>query len=168
MQGKIINYIKDKGYGFILDSGGNKRFFHISDTLNPIEIDNYKNVEFEATENNKGLSCKQIRVMLSEQNKVFINIGNTNIKCSNIKEFGIGKGIIYNYDYLKPIEPVVPKLPYMGEKEIINVNLKYINGEEEEESIYLYIRTYQGDDLKWKGELSELNIILKKIEEALL
>lgn len=89
MKGKIIKYFESKGFGFILDEKGGKRFFHISDTLSPLDIKEFLYVEFEPAENEKGLTSKKIKITDYKTNKKFINIFDTNIKCSNIKQYGI-------------------------------------------------------------------------------
>jgi len=92
MKGKIIKYVEEKGFGFILDEKAGKRFFHISDTLNPLEIKEQLFVEFEPHESEKGLISTKIRITDSITNTKFIKIYDTNIKCSNIKQFGISQG----------------------------------------------------------------------------
>jgi len=62
MQGRIIKYIKKRGYGFIEDENGDNRFFHITEILNPLEIQINCLVEFNPKENRKGLIATKISI----------------------------------------------------------------------------------------------------------
>jgi len=76
MKGIIIDYIEDKGFGFIMDENQEKRFFHISDIIERRKfLDNIPDyyftdwiertcyvVEFTPTENTKGLNVKDVKL----------------------------------------------------------------------------------------------------------
>lgn len=179
MKGKIIKYFEEKGYGFILDEKGEKRFFHISDTLSPLDIKEYLFVEFEPSKNKKGLSSTNIKITNKSTNTKFINIYDTNIKCSNIKQFGIAKA---NELFFKKSDSFITDLfgvdtstlityedlPELYEFETISLG-KDLRGFEEVEVPYnyLYITTYQGDNYKWKDDLETLEKKLKYIQDSL-
>lgn len=182
MKGKIIKYIEDKGYGFILDENGLKRFFHISDTLSPLDIKLYQMVEFEPEENNKGLVSKKIQITHKNNDTKFITINNTNIKCNNIKQFGISsdKEILYKRNksilalFAGNDEEVIVRyedLPYEtimgpGTRELPTKDTRDYTKIERTYD-YLYITTYQGDNHKLRGNIKELEEKMKYIKEAL-
>lgn len=190
MKGKIIKYMEDKGYGFILDENGLKRFFHISDTLSPLDIKIYQMVEFEPDENEKGLISKKIQIKNTENNNKFIIINNTNIKCSNIKQFGIStdKDIFYKrtvggffglteerveivkYEDLPRLALDVLPGGFNGIPQYHpNSKIKDTNGytKIEQPYDYLYITTYQGENHILRGNKEELEEKIKYIREAL-
>lgn len=178
MKGKIVKYVEEKGYGFILDENGNKRFFHITDTLNPLEIKEYQTVEFEPFENEKGLASKKVE-LINKNRPAFIKIYDTNIKCSNIKQFGISTGTETLFKKNKGIlsglfgndhEEVVrfEDLPARHEIGEIYFGKDTTNYTQIEETFnYLYITTFQGDNYTWKDNLEELKKNLKYIEDSL-
>jgi cold shock CspA family protein len=88
MKGRVIKYFDEKGYGFIKDENGDKRFFHISNVKGIDEITRGSLVKFSPSKNEKGLVCLDIEVLKKPQ---FISVGNTNIKISNIKQFGVAE-----------------------------------------------------------------------------
>jgi cold shock CspA family protein len=90
MKGRVIKYFDEKGYGFIKDENEDKRFFHISNVKGIDEITRGSLVKFSPSKNEKGLICLDIEV-LKEIKPQFISVGNTNIKISNIKQFGVAK-----------------------------------------------------------------------------
>jgi len=159
MKGKIIKYVEEKGFGFILDEKARKRFFHISDTLNPLEIKEQLFVEFEPHEGEKGLSCKKIRMVDNHTNTRFIKLYDTNIKCSNIKQFGIAQDNEYFYREKRGgmiLHNSPGDIPGIGEIEIVPVPYDY-----------LYVTTYQGDNYSWKDSLDSLKKNLKFLEDSL-
>ncbi|OCL90514.1 cold-shock protein [Aliarcobacter thereius] len=181
MNGKIIKYIEEKGYGFILDENGFKRFFHISDTLSPLDIKIHQMVEFEPDENEKGLISKEIQIVHTKHNTKFITINNTNIKCSNIKQFGISSGTDVFYkriikSFFGFTEEKVEILKYEDLPEL-NIEIDDVftlPGKDtkgytkiEEPYDYLYITTYQGNNHKFRGNKEELEEKIKYIKETL-
>lgn len=187
MKGKIIKYTEEKGYGFILDEKGLKRFFHISDTLSPLDIKIYQMVEFEPDENEKGLISKKIQIKDTENNSKFITINDTNIKCSNIKQFGISsdKDIFYKRTtrgFLGLGEEKVEILKYEDLPRMVldvglngmprycsDPNIKDTRGytKVEKPYDYLYITTFQGENHKLRRNREELEEKMKYIREAL-
>ena len=176
IKGKIISYFEDKGYGYILDEKGKKRFFHVSDATKPLEMKTKIMVEFEASENHKGLNAKKIDIIQSNSNSKFIKIFGNNIKCSNIKNFGLAEGVKTLYKRKKGLLNIV--FDNYNEKlytydELPESNSEYSFGNEidfsEFEEVkrkynYLYITTYQDDNYTWEGDLEELEKILEYIE----
>ena len=73
MIGKIMQYNKNKGYGFIIDDGGTKRFFHISNlrtkTIPKIE----DTVTFEPIVLPKGLGATEVRVVRTPGDSAMLN-----------------------------------------------------------------------------------------------
>lgn len=88
MRGRVTNYLDDKGFGFVKDENGENRFFHISNVVGMNDITKGSLVEFSPSKNEKGLICLKINVVKRTKSN-FISVGNTNIKVSNIKEFGV-------------------------------------------------------------------------------
>lgn len=88
MKGKIIKWFKDKGFGFIEDLEGQNRFFHISDVISKEKITQFANVTFTPSKNKRGLTAKDIHVDINRR-PTFIILGDTRIKTSNIKNYGI-------------------------------------------------------------------------------
>lgn len=177
MKGKIIKYIEEKGYGFILDEEGSKRFFHISDTVTPLEIAEQQFVEFEPGETEKGLISKQISITDSQNKSGFIKLYGTNIKASNIKQFGISEGEEKSYkararglfSKVKTYDSIEEVLEAQNLTAVTNAFGEKVADYETVISTYhyLYVTTYQGDNFSWVDSLDELEKNLKSIEEAL-
>ncbi len=55
MRGKIINFKFEKGFGFIEGEDGENYFFHISNVINPMDIEENYSVEFEVKKENSSL-----------------------------------------------------------------------------------------------------------------
>lgn len=91
MKGRIKNYNEQKGFGFILGNDNQDYFFHISDvnTFEPLKRGDF--VEFVPSENKKGQCAKKVKVSSKSQSAKFVQIENTNIRVSNIKNYGIAK-----------------------------------------------------------------------------
>lgn len=173
LQGKVISYFEDKGYGFILDEKGNKRFFHVSDAVKPLEIQSKIMVEFEPSENAKGLSAKNVSIVQSNTGSKFIKVFEKNIKCSNIKDFGIAEDIKILYKRKKDLLDNVfgtnnEKLYHYNELPESDLPPYFIDTssfkEVQKKYFYLYITTYQGDNYTWEKDLKELETTLKYIE----
>lgn len=180
MRGKIIKYIEEKSYGFILDENGDKRFFHISNTIKPLEIQANQMIEFEPLENDKGLTAKNINILdsINKINNKFIKIYDTNIKCNNIKQFGISKEKEFLYKQKKEFFTSI--LFGEGNEKIFTWeelpegtfqkgSESYMDDYTKIEKMhdYLYITTYQGDNYKWRGSLNELQKMIEYIEKNL-
>lgn len=89
MKGRVTKYFAEKGYGFVKDENGNSRFFHVSNVKVGEELlEQGATVTFTPHSNEKGLTCLNIEVAPIHRAK-FISIGNTNLRVSNIKEFGV-------------------------------------------------------------------------------
>lgn len=61
--GKVLNFVAEKGYGFITPNGGGENyFFHIRDLngMSPEEVTNGIQVAFTATRNDKGLIALEV------------------------------------------------------------------------------------------------------------
>lgn len=93
MRGRIKRYFSDKGYGFIAGEDGVDYYFHISNVRTAVQITQGSVVEFDVVrandkKNNKAVNIKIIEV---KDRPLFIEIGNTRLKLSNIKNYGIGR-----------------------------------------------------------------------------
>lgn len=148
-------------------------------------------VEFEPDENEKGLVSKKIQIIdikdNTKNNTKFITINNTNIKCSNIKQFGISsdKDVFYKRtigSFLGLTEERVEILKYEDLPQMAldvfpggikmygsNPNIKDTRGytEIEESYDYLYITTFQGENHKLRGSREELEEKMEYIRESL-
>jgi cold shock CspA family protein len=111
MKGRVTKYFEEKGYGFIEDENGESRFFHFSNVKGMDRLHTGSSVEFSPNQNNRGLICLDIDVLASKT-PTFISVGNTNIKVSNIKQFGVAYS-----DKVKAIKtPIFEKNPEYFEK----------------------------------------------------
>lgn len=84
MNGTIINWFKDKGFGFIKDENGDNRYFHVIKVANPDLIKKDAAVTFEPTTNNKGLSACSVKVIPESK---YIYIAGERLKLTSIKSF---------------------------------------------------------------------------------
>lgn len=87
MEGRVVKFFDNKGYGFITGEDGESYFFHISQLINSQSIDRGDLVYFSPTTSNKGKQARQVNVKETNKKK-FITIGNKRVKLSNIKEYG--------------------------------------------------------------------------------
>ena len=97
MQGRIKNYNKERGFGFIQATDGNDYFFHISNYKEPKEPEVNETVSFETIESDKGLQSINVKKILDTK-PIFISFGDVRIKTSNIKNYGIDFNI---HTYIK-------------------------------------------------------------------
>ncbi|MEQ8153026.1 MAG: cold shock domain-containing protein [Smithellaceae bacterium] len=170
MKGKITNYIEPKGFGFLLDEKGNKRFFHVSNVSNPLDIALGVLVEFEATENAKGLSAIKLAIISTpiQDKKKFINICGTRIKLSNIKQYGISSRSVTETYKIKHeadgfLENTADLLGFLTSGETIFSRTETKN--EDKIIRYLYVKTYQGDNYTWDENETNINTVLKELDE---
>ncbi|CDG47977.1 'Cold-shock' DNA-binding domain-containing protein [Serratia symbiotica SCt-VLC] len=84
MNGKIMTFFEDKGFGFITDENGENHYFHVIKVQNPEMIKKNAAVTFEPTNNAKGPSAFAVKVLASSK---YITIANERIKISSIKSF---------------------------------------------------------------------------------
>lgn len=99
MQGVVIKYVDDKGFGFIKDENKENRFFHISNVISRKEFLENLNyyyysedcnnkcyiVEFNPEQNNKGLTVSNIKLT-----KLYLNDKSLNHKF---------QAIVTDFDY---------------------------------------------------------------------
>ena len=96
MKGRIKMYNENKGFGFILGEDEEDYFFHISKVKSVTDIKRGMIVEFEASSNEKGKLATNIHISKGSMNRPdFIVFGDTRIKTSNIKNYGISKEQVY-------------------------------------------------------------------------
>lgn len=161
MHGFIAKFYIDKGFGFI-KSKDEEFFFHCSDFNENFSPTVGINVSFEIGFNTKGKIAKNIKAQKTEshisqtnnaQQPKFINIDGTNIKLSNIKQYGI---------YKTEIEGKI-NIPNILNALVFD-NKEHLNGK----TVYtLYITSYQGDNYTFKKSLSQLTMIKNKLDMAL-
>lgn len=84
MNGTITTWFEDKGFGFIKDENGDKRYFHVIKVANPDLIKKDAAVTFEPTTNNKGLSAYAVKVVPESK---YIFIAGERLKLTSIKSF---------------------------------------------------------------------------------
>jgi len=85
MQGKIKMYNEVKGYGFIKGVDGKDYFFHCSSIEeNQYEVQQGANVEFLASQNNKGYEAKKIHI---KNTAAFISLDGERVRLSNIRNY---------------------------------------------------------------------------------
>lgn len=84
MNGTIITWSKDKGFGFIKDENGENRYFHVIKVANPDLIKKDAAVTFEPTTNNKGLSAYAVKVTPESK---YIYIAGERLKLTSIKSY---------------------------------------------------------------------------------
>ena len=123
MQGRIIKYIKKRGFGFIEDENGDNRFFHIRDILNPLEIQINRIVEFNPKKNDKGLIATTIFIqetknknqqfseidkekLLKEIKQRVKKIRNYTPKVAVFGDTGVGKSSLCNALFGKDVAPI--------------------------------------------------------------
>jgi cold shock CspA family protein len=89
VKGEIINFYANKGFGFIKGENNKKYFFHISNVINPENIEINSIVKFKEKKDNKGLSALNIEILTPSYEKKdrILKIDRLRIKASNIKEY---------------------------------------------------------------------------------
>lgn len=95
MNGQVRMFNEERGFGFIYGDNGVDYFFHISSVKNVEPITRGTLVEFTPTTNAKGNAAKNVTVIQGQTMRpLFIKLGDTRIKLSNIKDYGIGVGYV--------------------------------------------------------------------------
>jgi len=89
MRGRIVRYNEQKGYGFIRGEDGAERFFHISGVKSFESPSQGMIVEFMSSRNEKGLTATDIRIQVTKDRPAFVVLGDTRIKLTNIKSYGM-------------------------------------------------------------------------------
>lgn len=155
MQGKIIKYIEKRGFGFIEDENLDNRFFHISEILNPLEIEINSLVKFNPQKNNKGLIAKKVTIKSKKtknENKQSINIDKEKLlkkikkrvkkirnytpKVAVFGDTGVGKSSLCNALFGKDVAKISdieactrePQDIFIGNKEGGGINLIDVPG----------------------------------------
>lgn len=171
MNGRIKMYNDNKGYGFIKAENDRDYFFHISSVapFSSFSINSY--VSFIESSNNKGLIALSVKVLDNRIPK-FISCGNTRIKISNIKEYGISSTKLYvKPNYKKAdVQPddlwhkLFPKQVEDGTYTLA-VSISSDDWGYKLESVpYLYITTYQNENFVFYSLTSSFNIYDKRNE----
>lgn len=66
MLGRVIKYVEERGFGFIVGEDGDRYFFHITNTNEPLEIGYGVYVDFEYDQNEKGWYAYDISLVDDE------------------------------------------------------------------------------------------------------
>lgn len=182
MEGRVIKYFNEKGYGFIKDEKGDNRFFHVSNIKSMNQISSGRLVEFIPSNNEKGLLAIDINI-IEEKAPVFLMLGDTRIKLSNIKNYGLDYTTVEKIDKkelpLTKTEKILKKtfgIPLgiigaidgiaEGGNPSLGINIisdSFVNSRIEERKInitykVLYITTYQGDNFRFSQQDVDFNI----------
>ena len=149
MKGKITNYSKKTGYGFIRDEDGSTRFFHTSEVkgMSTPAIGNI--VEFRPEQGKRGLIAKSIRIKKTTWQPEYIIFGDIKIRLSDIDSYGFDK-----------FEPA-PLVHYVGMSKRIEKLYKKSN---EIKGDYLYVNTYENEHYKFYSYNSKFDIYEKHKE----
>lgn len=104
MKGRVKMFNEEKGYGFILGEDANDYFVHITEVKSVENLARGITVDFEPAESERGKVAKGVFVCgPASKRPSFVEFGNTRIKLSNIKNYGISSAFIY---YAKVFEKV--------------------------------------------------------------
>lgn len=157
MNGQIVRYFNNKGYGFIKDEEGKTRFFHASE-IDSEDFHIGSKVSFTAKDNEKGLICNNISILENNHNEEkFITLGYTTIKINNIKNFGL------HYEKKKKIEKQIrsilklnkpnkreklfgdpPRYIHTGDFHFMSV-AEYIQYTNEDNNPFILVKNNQGE-----------------------
>jgi cold shock CspA family protein len=184
MKGKVIKFFTEKGFGFITDTERNNRFFHISNIVNAENPKVGSMVEFKPSTNDKGLIALDIKFIDTVSVPTFLVCGNTRIKLSNIKNYGLDSETETNTSNIKKKytqdqkrkrrKEALPnalinsfKHPLMGVASFADSMLESYYEEKvitKKEFNILYITTYQGDNYRFHEKYESFDVI-KKLKE---
>lgn len=90
MNGTIVTWFQEKGFGFIKDENGDNRYFHVIKVANPDLIKKDAAVTFEPTTNTKGLSAYAVKVIPESK---YLYIAGERLKLTAIKSY-----VVYSED----------------------------------------------------------------------
>lgn len=188
MKGNIEKFFKEKGFGFITDKNGENRFFHISNVNGPENIFPGVEVEFTPEKNKKGLVALAIKIR-NQEKPAFIICGETRIKLSNIKNYGIDVETVTNKRQklmkytkeqmktrrLEALPRGIAKAfdhPLVGLGAFVdNMFETHYKKEIVDKKQYniLYITTYQGDNYRFDERYAGFNVLekLKELDQHL-
>lgn len=154
MIGRVKKYFSEKGFGFI-ESEGTDYFFHVSEIKQGVQlIEPGLQVEFDVTPKPRGLTATNIRVKESHRAS-FLKFGDTRIKTTNIKQYGIDTEQVRKQEWQKATIGKVLGAIFEGggtfsDKGVLtNV---YVTAK------VLYVTTYQGDNYRFREDLVDFDI----------
>ncbi len=105
MKGRVKMFNEEKGYGFILGDDANDYFVHITEVKSVDTLTRGTIVEFQPAETERGKVAKGVSVSESVVKRpAFVELGNTRIKLSNIKNYGISSVPVYYGVVVKKVE----------------------------------------------------------------
>ncbi len=95
MKGRIKMFNNDRGFGFITGENGTEYFFHISNVKSMVDVSRGQIVSFDPGVGQKGPIATNILISAFEPatpaRPMFIALGDTRIKTSNIKAYYLTK-----------------------------------------------------------------------------
>lgn len=103
MKGRIKMFNEGKGFGFILGEDGLDYFFHISEVKSIDIPERGLLVDFSPSSGNKGPIAKQVLFQKQDTRKSIVTFGETRIKASIIKNYGISSDVGYKVPLYKEI-----------------------------------------------------------------
>lgn len=105
MKGRVKMFNEEKGYGFILGDDANDYFVHITEVKSVDTLTRGTIVEFQPAETERGKVAKGVSVSESVVKRpAFVEFGDTRIKMSNIKNYGISSAPVYYARVFEKIE----------------------------------------------------------------
>lgn len=115
MKGRIKMFNCDRGFGFITGENGVEYFFHISNVKSMVDVSRGQIVSFDPGVGQKGPIATNILISafapVAPARPMFIALGDTRIKTSNIKAYFLSK---QSNRYLRP-ELCLEIQTYQGE-----------------------------------------------------
>lgn len=153
MQGIVKTYNITKGYGFIY-CNDDTVFFHKSQIDKWAEIEIGAEVEFTLIDTPKGKQAQNIKLIKNSIQKKFIKIGDTRIKISNIKNYGISDDENELLLKIQDLKKVISNL----QNKISNLDFKIKSDEEWEshmESQRAYINAFRAQVDKQMASVNE-------------
>lgn len=96
MRGRVKMFDETRGFGFIQGDDSTDYFVHISEVTSAEPLIAGATVEFEPGQNQKGKAAKRVSVVANNASRPsFVEFGNTRIRLSNIKNYGIASVPVY-------------------------------------------------------------------------
>lgn len=161
MNGRIIRYFSNKGYGFIMGEDGISRFFHISQVSKSdiTFIGEGERVQFNPIKTSRGQNAVNVIVTSKKAHidiPTFISFGSIRIKVKNIKNYGLThETVAYTVNEERSHD-------FLGK--VMNILVGPIEEHKERERAVLYVTTYQGDNFRFNEETSDFDVKEKLTE----
>jgi len=164
--GRVKKYFSEKGFGFI-ESEGTDYFFHVSEIKQGGQlIEPGFQVEFDVISKPRGLTATNIRVKETHK-ATFLKFGDTRIKTTNIKQYGIDTERVRKQEWQKATFGKVLGVIFEGGTISTKGNVLVNNYMDVK---VLYVTTYQGDNYRFREDQVDFDIDekLREIDELLV